>query len=91
MSHRQSTAQGIAFALYHELVSLKEDVFLDIRAEFDLHDLEKIVSMSKYFVFILSKDFWISDYCYQGNENSHQKIIKRAFHCCQAKKTNYSN
>jgi len=62
LSHRRSTAQGIAGRLYE---SLKEeyDVFLDSETQFKIHDLEIIVQQTDIFVFILSKDYVDSEWC----------------------------
>ncbi len=41
LSHKQSSGQGIALALYLELKKRGYSPFLDIQAEFDLHNLRK--------------------------------------------------
>lgn len=71
LSHRQKTGQGIALALFHELKSLGDTAFLDIKTEFDLHNLEKCVELSDYFLFILSEGIFESEYCFKGNCFQH--------------------
>jgi len=62
LSHKRSSAQGIAGRLYE---SLKEDfdVFLDSETQFKIHDLEVIVKHTDVFIFILSKDYVESEWC----------------------------
>ena len=57
--------------LYSELEKLGETSFLDIQAEFDLHDLELLVEKTEFFLFLLSKDIFSSEYCRKGKK---QKI-----------------
>jgi hypothetical protein len=66
LSHRQISGQGIALGLFQELSKRNETVFLDIRSEFDLHDLEKCVELSDYFVLVLSEGIFNSPYCLKG-------------------------
>jgi len=62
LSHKRSSAQGIAGRLYE---SLKEEfeVFLDSETQFKIHDLEIIVGHTDVFIFILSKDYLESEWC----------------------------
>lgn len=75
LSHRQKTGQGIALALYNELqrrASTENKVFLDVKAQFTLHDLELLVSHTKLFVFIVTKGiFTESAFCFIGNTVAH--------------------
>jgi hypothetical protein len=68
LSHRQVTGQGIAMVLREGI--LKKDqtkqVFLDVKAEFDLHDLPKIVEKTRLFIFILTEGIFDSQYCLNG-------------------------
>jgi hypothetical protein len=68
LSHRQATGQGIAMLIRGELLKLspKLQIFLDVKAEFELHDLLKIVEKTKLFVFILTDGIWNSEYCLKG-------------------------
>ena len=66
LSHRQLTGQRIAFGLHSELKELGETVFLDVKADLDLHDLEKIVQLCEFFVFIYSDGIFGSEYCRNG-------------------------
>ena len=52
--------------LHLELKLLGETSFLDIRAEFDLHNLEVLVEKTEFFLFLLSKDIFSSEYCRKG-------------------------
>jgi hypothetical protein len=66
LSHKQATGQHIALPLFSELQKLGDTAFLDIKAEFDLHDLEKIVDLCDFFLFILTQDILKSEYCRKG-------------------------
>jgi hypothetical protein len=68
LSHRQLTGQGIALSLKEGILKKdpKKQVFLDVHAEFDLHDLPTIVAKTKLFVFILSEGIFDSQYCLKG-------------------------
>ena len=70
LSHRQITGQRIALSLFQELKTIDESAFLDVKTELDLHDLEKIIDVCEYFVFIYSDGILGSEYCYTG-EISH--------------------
>jgi hypothetical protein len=72
LSHRQITGQGIAMALRFELARLdaKLQIFLDVKAEFELHNLPLIVEKSKLFVFILTEGIFASEYCLKELETA---------------------
>ena len=68
MSHKQTTGQGIALALYQTLkYNYKFKVFIDVQANFDLHDLDKVVTNTLVFVFIITPGIFDSYWCLQGN------------------------
>lgn len=75
LSHRQTTGQRIALSLYLELTKFGETAFLDVKAELDLHDLEKIVELCDFFVFIYSNGIFDSEFCRKGE----RKIFFRAY------------
>ena len=66
LSHKQSTGQQIALPIYLELKEYENTAFLDIKAEFDLHDLEKLVERAKYYLLILTPDIFKSGFCLKG-------------------------
>ena len=66
LSHKQRTGQRISLSLYLELTKIGETAFLDVKAELDLHDLEKIVQLCDFFVFIYSDGIFDSEYCRNG-------------------------
>lgn len=66
LSHRQLTGQRIALSLFLELKELGETCFLDVKAELDLHNLEKLVELCDFFVFIYSDGIFSSEYCRKG-------------------------
>ena len=68
LSHKQSTGQRIALSLYQELVTLQETSFLDVKSEFDLHDLKKLVKLCDCFVFIYSDGIFESGFCRKGTQ-----------------------
>jgi hypothetical protein len=80
LSHRQVTGQGIATTLRLELRSLdtKLQIFLDVKAEFELHNLPLIVEKSKLFVFILTDGIFASEYCLKELETA-VKLKKKIF------------
>jgi hypothetical protein len=80
LSHRQITGQGIAMALRFELRSLNSQlqIFLDVKAEFELHNLPLIVEKSKLFVFILTEGIFASEYCLKELETA-VKLKKKIF------------
>jgi kelch-like protein 20 len=80
LSHRQITGQGIAMALRLELNKLdpKLQIFLDVKAEFELHNLPLIVEKSKLFVFILTEGIFASEYCLKELETAVQ-LKKKIF------------
>jgi hypothetical protein len=80
LSHRQVTGQGIAMALRLELRSLNSQlqIFLDVKAEFELHNLSLIVEKSKLFVFILTEGIFASEYCFKELETAVQ-LKKKIF------------
>jgi hypothetical protein len=57
LSHRQATGQGIAMLIRGELLKLspKLQIFLDVKAEFELHDLLKIVEKNKTLCFYIDR------------------------------------
>ncbi len=65
LSHKRSSAQGIAGSLYNVLRA-DYNLFLDTEATFDLHNLQILVSETKLFIFILSKDIFLSHWCLEG-------------------------
>mmetsp|Transcript_21695 Transcript_21695/g.30354 ORF Transcript_21695/g.30354 Transcript_21695/m.30354 type:complete len:505 (-) Transcript_21695:50-1564(-) len=65
LSHKQSTGQGIALALYRKFTKMQKKVFLDIKAQFNLHDLKKIVAETKLFVFIATEGIFDSFWCWE--------------------------
>ena len=73
MSHKQTTGQGIALALYQSLRQKDINVFLDVRAEFDLHDLSQLVSQTKLFIFILTDGIFESQWCFKGKISSYEQ------------------
>ena len=66
LSHRQITGQRIALSLYLELTKIGETAFLDVKCDLDLHDLEKLVELCDFFVFIYSDGIFASEYCRKG-------------------------
>jgi len=64
LSHKRSSAQGLAGRLYQ---GLRADyrIFLDSEADFDLHDLKEIVRQTRLFIFILSEGIFESYWCLQ--------------------------
>ena len=66
LSHRQLTGQRMAMSLYHELEKMGDSAFLDVKCEFDLHDLKTLVELCEYFVFIYSEGIFASEYCRLG-------------------------
>jgi hypothetical protein len=88
LSHRQVTGQGIAMALRLELRSLNSQlqIFLDVKAEFDLHNLPLIVEKSKLFVFILTEGIFASEYCLKELETA----VKLRKKICVVKDAKYA-
>jgi hypothetical protein len=80
LSHRQVTGQGIATTLRLEILRLdpKLQIFLDVKAEFELHNLPLIVEKSKLFVFILTEGIFASEYCLKELETA-VKLKKKIF------------
>jgi hypothetical protein len=76
LSHRQLTGQGVAMALRLELTKMDPNlqIFLDVKAEFELHNLPKIVEKTKVFVFILTEKIFDSEYCLEGSLFSYSII-----------------
>ena len=68
LSHRQVTGQRIALNLYLELNKLGETAFLDIKSDCDLHNLEQLVKLCDFFVFVYSDGILGSQYCRRGFE-----------------------
>ena len=66
LSHVQSTGQKIASPIELTMKDAKYDVFLDVRAKFDLHNLEQLVSQTKVFCFIITDKIFESKWCYVG-------------------------
>jgi hypothetical protein len=55
LSNKKATGRGTAHLLYISLTEKhKKKVFLDIRTEFELHDLKKLVEKTKLFIFIIT-------------------------------------
>jgi len=79
LSHKQTTGQKIAHAIYGILAErYKLKVFQDVRTLFHLHDLPQLVSKTNIFVFILSEEIFDSYWCRQEFEaaiNSNRKIV----------------
>jgi len=72
LSHKQSTGRGIAHALYISLTEKhKKKVFLDVRTEFELHDLKKLVEKTKLFIFIMTPGILDSKYCFEEFETAY--------------------
>jgi hypothetical protein len=65
-SHRQKSGQAIALVLQTSLKSRSLEGFLDVQAEFDLHDLRLIVKETKLFVFIVTDGIFSSPWCLKG-------------------------
>jgi kelch-like protein 20 len=88
LSHRQITGQGIAMALRLELNKLdpKLQIFLDVKTEFELHNLPLIVEKTKLFVFILTEGIFASEYCLKELETAVQ-LKKKIFVVRDAKYT----
>jgi hypothetical protein len=80
LSHRQVTGRRIAMPLRLELLRLdtKLQIFLDVKAEFELHNLPVIVEKSKLFVFILTEGIFASEYCFKELETAVQ-LKKKIF------------
>jgi len=71
LSHKQSSGQGIAHSLYISLrEKYKKNIFLDVRTEFELHDLKKLVSKTKLFVFIMTPGILESYFCFEEFETA---------------------
>jgi hypothetical protein len=68
LSHKRTTAQGIAGRLYQALHQ-EYNLFLDTEATFDLHNLQILVANTDLLIFILSKDILLSFWCLEGNFN----------------------
>jgi len=65
LSHKQATGQGIAHTLYISLTEkYKKKVFLDVRTEFDIHNLQKLIEKTKFFIFIMTEGILDSYYCF---------------------------
>jgi len=78
LSHRQKTGQQVALPLYLTLSNLGYKVFLDTHAEFELHDLKRLVSNTTLFVFVLSEGILDSEFCFNEFETgvqSNKKIV----------------
>jgi len=79
LSHKRSSAQGMAGRLYEGLKGYK--VFLDSEASFDLHDLALIVKHTGLFIFILSEGILDSFWCMQelrsAVENKKKVLLVR--------------
>jgi hypothetical protein len=60
------TGQGVVLPLYLELEKIGETAFLDIKTEFDLHDLEKLVEKAEFFLLLLTDTIFKSEYCRKG-------------------------
>jgi hypothetical protein len=80
LSHRQVTGRRIAMPLRSDLLRLdpKLQIFLDVKAEFELHNLPLIVEKSKLFVFILTEGIFASEYCLKELESAVQ-LKKKIF------------
>jgi hypothetical protein len=80
LSHRQATGRRIAMPLRSDLLRLdpKLQIFLDVKAEFELHNLPVIVEKSKLFVFILTEGIFASEYCLKELETA-VKLRKKIF------------
>ena len=66
LSHKQSTGQSVVLPLHLALKEYGETSFLDICAEFDVHNLEVLVEKTEFFLFLLSEDIFLSEYCKKG-------------------------
>jgi len=76
LSHKQLTGQVTAHPLYITLTDIHHKrVFLDVRTEFDLHDLKKLVEKTKLFVFIMTQGILESHYCFIEFETA-QELFK---------------
>ena len=91
LSHKQLTGQRIAFALYSELTKLGETAFLDVKADLDLHDLEKIVQLCDFFAFIYSDGIFNSEYCRKGKKLIYIFANYRNGICSQVQEANYGD
>ncbi len=92
-SHKRATAQHIAGRMFE---SFKEDykVFLDSEVQFDVHDLEVIVSNTgnttknahylAVFVWILSEGYFQSEFCMKelASAIQNKKKVKRFIFSC---------
>ena len=67
MSHYQATAQDLAVLLWLNLdKEFPARIFLDIQTDFNIHDLDKIVSKTKLFVLIVSNGVFGREWCIKG-------------------------
>src|SRR5688500_12334826 len=75
LSHKRSSAQGIAGRLFQEL---KENykIFLDSEATFNLHNLQLIVKYTGLFIFILSEGIFDSFWCLEGTQSFREFICR---------------
>ena len=76
LSHKRSSAQGIAGRLYQAL-SPHYNVFLDSEATFNLHNLRLIVKYTGLFIFILSDGIFDSYWCLEGIWENSGKTNKK--------------
>ena len=90
LSHKQKTGQRISLSLHSELIKIGETAFLDVKTELELHDLEKIVQLCDFFVFIYSDGIFDSEYCRNGNNKRRalSLILCRVGVRCQSKEAN---
>ena len=73
LSHKQKTGQRIAMSLYFELQTLEETAFLDVKSDLDLHDLEKLVELCDFFLFVYSSEILQSEYCRKGKYHCNHR------------------
>ena len=67
LSHVQSTAQDLAVLLWSNLdKEFPGRIFLDVQTDFDIHDLDKIVSKTNLFVLIVSNGLFGRPWCKKG-------------------------
>jgi hypothetical protein len=89
LSHKQLTGQRIALSLFQELGKLGESAFLDVKCELDLHNLEKLVELCDFFVFIYSDGVLDSEYCRKGIRQFKYFLTLRIDICSTKKEANH--
>jgi hypothetical protein len=82
LSHKRSSAQGVAGRIFQELKT-EYKIFLDSEASFNLHNLQLIVKYTGLFIFILSEGIFDSYWCLEelrsAIRNKRRIVVVRMF------------